>query len=310
MESRLTIDDKVEIQKAGELGSILLLLFLLMTLSLWGFAFIPEPMGTSEWVNRLQSVCFGTLTNGMPAPHGWMLLVLGPLMMLSFMWASHAEELRYTPLYIRKNFSAKLILVGLLFLLMWVSHWTGKRITRAYRISNLSFESKIQNPLPWDYPKLHKTIPNFNLMDQKGQIFSNLNLKNQVSLIAFTYGHCSTVCPVLIRDVLMAQKKLGLENVKAVFVTIDPWRDTPSSLESLSKTWSMGENAFMLSGSPNEIQKVLKDFELVTERNEKTGDIVHPAQIMISDKNGFITYNFLNPTVDWLVDASLRLLNE
>ncbi|KAB2962113.1 MAG: hypothetical protein F9K18_10275, partial [Thermoanaerobaculia bacterium] len=63
-----------------------------ITVSWWALAFIPLP-APPAWLERTRAVCFGTLPNGLPDTWGWMLLLLGPLSMLTFLAAVWGRDL-------------------------------------------------------------------------------------------------------------------------------------------------------------------------------------------------------------------------
>ncbi len=296
----------------AKIGFSLLVLWLLVIFSLWGFAFLPTPEISPEWLLRTQAVCFGTTANGLPGPQGWMLLVLGPLSLLLFMWASHARELAVVPAFVRSSRSALILTVVLLVTLAIEGNIVSRRIVAGIQISQISFESPEKSPLPLDYPRTEKPVPEFTLIDQHGKPVTHQTLVGHVTLLTFAYAHCATVCPVLVHNVLEAQKRLlsagGVSaEVQSVFITLDPWRDTPSTLLERAKAWKMGERSALLSGKVAAVEKTVKDFGVPMERDLKTGEITHPAQVMVIDKQGRIAYNFLNPSVDWLVAAAERL---
>lgn len=295
--------------KRGMTGSVLFLIWTVMLLMLWGFAFYPSSKFSSELILRAQVACFGTMANGLPAPHGWLILVLSPLAILSALWASHAGELYAAPAFIKDSKSSKAIALLLIPILMLVAHWVGKRITYAYRLQSVSFDKPLDNPLPEDYLKMNKHIPSFELIDQFGARINQDVFKGKTTILTFAFAHCSTVCPVLIKDTLSAQKIVGSSKVQAIIVSIDPWRDTPHSLPSLAKTWSIGDNSRLISGDPDSVQKFLDEMQIVTARSLKDGNINHAPQAMVVNSEGKVIYSFLNPTVDWLVSAAKRVLN-
>ncbi|HWU44062.1 MAG TPA: SCO family protein [Bdellovibrio sp.] len=291
-------------------GTLVTFIWWTMVLSLWGFAFMPIPGQSPEWFLQAQSACFGTLANGLPASHGWMLLILSPLALLSAMWASHAEELRTVPAFIRKSTTSKLFLLVLVPMTMLVAHWAGKRITYAVRLSKVEFESSVKEPLPADYPRTSQLVPEFKLINQSGQVINQEIFRGRVTLLTFAFAHCSTVCPILIKDVLTAQRQIPSQALQTIVITLDPWRDTPSTLPSAAKSWSVGESSYFLSGDPEAVNRALDGFMIKTARNEQDGNINHAPQVMIVDREGKIAYSFLNPSVAWLVTAATRVLNE
>ena len=69
----------------------------------------------------------------------------------------------------------------------------------------------------------------FTLTDGDGKPFSLSDLKGKVVILSFGYTHCPDVCPTELLTYSDTLKQLGdqAKDVKVVFVSIDPERDTP-----------------------------------------------------------------------------------
>jgi protein SCO1/2 len=79
------------------------------------------------------------------------------------------------------------------------------------------------------------------------------------------------------------------EAVQVVFVTLDPARDTPESMQSYFS--SFGTRVRALTGSAGEIDKVAKAFEIVRERVALAdGDYTldHTAAVFLLDAKGVV----------------------
>jgi protein SCO1/2 len=108
--------------------------------------------------------------------------------------------------------------------------------------------------------------PDFTLTDTSGQSF---NLRAQtagdVTLLYFGYTHCPDICPTHMANISAAMQKLPstvTSQIKVVFVTTDPVRDTPTVLRAwldhfdpafigLTGTLSQIHAAETASGLPN-----------------------------------------------------------
>ncbi len=81
-----------------------------------------------------------------------------------------------------------------------------------------------------------RVIADFALVDNRGQPFSLQNLKGHWSLIFFGFTNCPDICPSALYDLNLVSEKLassGERNtpeVRIVFVSVDPERDTPEKL--------------------------------------------------------------------------------
>jgi cytochrome oxidase Cu insertion factor (SCO1/SenC/PrrC family) len=75
-----------------------------------------------------------------------------------------------------------------------------------------------------------------------------------------------------------------------LIVTLDPWRDTPSRLESIASSWRLDADAHVLSGPPDAVERTLNAWRVPRTRNQRTGDISHPSIVYIVNAEGRITY--------------------
>lgn len=105
------------------------------------------------------------------------------------------------------------------------------------------------------FPKVYKK-PNVNLTDTANQPFNiATDTSTKVTLVYFGYTHCPDLCPLNMFLVANAVKGLPAaerHDVKVVFVTTDPDRDTPSVI----RTWLNHFNSSFigLTGSITQIQ--------------------------------------------------------
>jgi len=78
--------------------------------------------------------------------------------------------------------------------------------------------------------------PGFTLTDTSGSTFDfRLKTEGYITLLFFGYANCPDVCPLHMANVAVALKKLPsgfADQVKLVFVTTDPARDSAKTLRS------------------------------------------------------------------------------
>jgi protein SCO1/2 len=73
----------------------------------------------------------------------------------------------------------------------------------------------------------------FQLQDQFGQERTLADFKGQVGVVFFGYTQCPDFCPTTLSEWVQVKKALGENGKKlqAVFITVDPERDTPEVLK-------------------------------------------------------------------------------
>jgi protein SCO1/2 len=89
---------------------------------------------------------------------------------------------------------------------------------------------------PRDAPAPRPTGGEFALVSAAGPVTSR-ELRGKVVLLYFGYASCPDICPTALGLITMAFGLLGaeeLERVRAVFVSVDPERDSPGKLGSFA----------------------------------------------------------------------------
>jgi len=140
-------------------------------------------------------------------------------------------------------------------------------------------------------------IPDITLINQDGKkvrLVSLLN-SNQPVVVAFIYGTCTTICPVLSAGFVNLQNKLLTfgQQPRLISITIDPENDSPKVMKNYLKRYRAKPGWDFLTGSRSDIDKVMKAFNayipdkmshypLNMIRNPKNGTWVRLFGIMSS----------------------------
>jgi len=185
--------------------------------------------------------------------------------------------------------------------------WVNQQIRAGFLFDKQSQPDFLQE-LPENYPVLNKALPAFSLVDEWGQNVTPEKIKGKVSLISFMFAHCQTMCPAIVDQVKFALKKLNQTDIPVYFITLDPWRDTPATLPTLSKKWGNHPQIHFLSGDPKNVSAVIEAFGVPAQRDMKSGDIVHPAMSFVISANGTIQYALNNASGSLLADAIKKTL--
>jgi cytochrome oxidase Cu insertion factor (SCO1/SenC/PrrC family) len=158
--------------------------------------------------------------------------------------------------------------------------------------------------LPDTYPRRTELAPDFTLIDQHGARVSLADLKGRPVVLGFVFAHCQTMCPFIVATL----KRAASEGAEVLLVTLDPWRDTPGSLPGVARQWELPP-AFRILSSPvvTDVTRVASLYGVTFERNEKTGDIVHPGLVFLIDADGRLAYTFDNPPAVWVREGLDRL---
>lgn len=150
----------------------------------------------------------------------------------------------------------------------------------------------------------------FKLLHNETPFFLN-QLKGRPVILYFGYTSCPDVCPVglaVIRDVLRSSE--AFNDVPAVFVTLDPERDSTKKLQEYVSFFH--ENIIPLRGEVEEIRKVIEAyggfFRKVASENAKSGDYLvdHSAYYYLIDSKGELVRVFDHSVSSKELAESLR----
>ncbi len=129
----------------------------------------------------------------------------------------------------------------------------------------------------------------FKLIDQNGKPFTDQDLKGKPFLIFFGYTHCPDVCPTTLFEVSEMMNALGkdADRTKAVFITVDPERDTAAVMKDYLS--SFDSHLIGATGDRKAIDAAEKAYRVYAKKiPTKDGDysMDHTALVYLMDKQG------------------------
>jgi protein SCO1/2 len=255
----------------------------------WALALWPLPGDAPGWLVRTRAVCFGSVSNGLPTTAGWMALIGQPLYMLATLWLIWGEVLAGGLRALAASRSGRGVLQGSAFVLVAALVAAGVRVARA--ATGTSAGAELPVVAASDVPRLGRAAPPLALVDQGGRQVTLAQFRGRLVFVTFAFGHCETVCPLIVHDVVRAQAGLpDLEPVVLV-VTLDPWRDTPSRLPAIARQWGLGAHAFALGGPVVDVERTLDAWSVGRERNLRTGELTHATLLYVIDRDGRIAFS-------------------
>ncbi|WP_405937803.1 SCO family protein [Streptomyces sp. NBC_00726] len=164
-------------------------------------------------------------------------------------------------------------------------------------VADVSMQTKTQAATVLDQPF---TKPDLVLTDTHGKKYDlRKETKGKPTLIYFGYTHCPDVCPLIMSNIAIAKQalpKADQDNLRVVFVTTDPERDTPASLGSWLK--AQDPSFIGLTGDFPAIQAGARQIGIgiSAPTKEKDGTVVsmHGSQVIAfspkTDK-GYLLYS-------------------
>jgi protein SCO1/2 len=129
----------------------------------------------------------------------------------------------------------------------------------------------------------------FRLVDQNAKPITDQDLKGHPFLVFFGFTHCPDVCPTALHEVSEILRALGkdADRVRALFVTVDPERDTPDKLKDYLS--SFDPHLVGVTGDPAAITAVGKAYRVYAKKVPLDGGnytMDHTAIVYLMDKDG------------------------
>ena len=128
----------------------------------------------------------------------------------------------------------------------------------------------------------------FALEDGAGKTISDQTLKGRPFLVYFGYTHCPDVCPTELERISDILGKMGDKSIPALFITVDPERDTPKLMQDYVSSFNPA--IIGLSGSPQAVEATEKTFRVYAHKGQPQSDgdysMDHSSIIYLMDKNG------------------------
>ena len=152
----------------------------------------------------------------------------------------------------------------------------------------------------------------FSLTDHNGQLRTLKDFAGKIVVVFFGFTQCPDVCPTSMAELTQVKQLLGPDGDKlqAVFITVDPERDTPALLKAYMANFD--PTFLALRPTPEQLPQLAKDFKVyykkVEGRTAGSYSMDHSAGSYIFDGNGRIRlYNRYGAGAEVLA-SDIRLL--
>lgn len=129
-----------------------------------------------------------------------------------------------------------------------------------------------------------------------GKAVTAADFSGKVVLLYFGYTFCPDVCPTTLLDIATMLKTMGkhADDVRVLFVTVDPGRDTLAVLKSY--TAAFAPQVIGLRGTPDQLATLAKRYRVaysVTPGEDgNLPKVTHSSAVYVFDRNGAIRLLF------------------
>ncbi|WP_294635493.1 SCO family protein [uncultured Aquabacterium sp.] len=130
-----------------------------------------------------------------------------------------------------------------------------------------------------------------SLKDLDGRLRSLDEFKGKVVFVFFGFTQCPDVCPTTMAEIAEVRRRLGPDGdkVQAIFVTVDPERDTPEVLKAY--LGNLDKNFIGLRGTREETDAMAREFKVFYQKvptSEGHYTIDHTAGGYLFDPQGHV----------------------
>ena len=129
----------------------------------------------------------------------------------------------------------------------------------------------------------------YSLVDGSAKPFTAQSLKGQPTMLFFGYIHCPDVCPTTLAEMAGWFEQLGDQGkaLRAVFVTVDPERDTTAIINDY--VHAVSDRITGVTGPRPEIDKIIKVWGVYAKKVPLDGadyNMDHTATVFLLDSQG------------------------
>ena len=139
--------------------------------------------------------------------------------------------------------------------------------------------------------------PDFQLVDQAGQVVSLSDLRGRVVVLTFLYTHCQDECPLIASKLHAADRQLGqlMNKIAFVAVSVDPEHDTPQAIRAFIHTHQLDGQLQYLVGTRAQLAPVWSAYyvaaQVVTDE-ASSSSVSHSTRVLVIDQAGNERVNF------------------
>jgi protein SCO1 len=141
-----------------------------------------------------------------------------------------------------------------------------------------------------------RPVSTFKLTDQDGSVFDNTRLAGAPSLMFFGFTHCPDVCPTTLALMTQLHRDPALQELRMVFVTVDPGRDDALTLRHYVEAFGGGFTA--VRGEDAQLDPLLKNLGVVRSVQPLAGadySVDHSATLYYINGKGALGAVFTPP---------------
>jgi protein SCO1 len=148
-----------------------------------------------------------------------------------------------------------------------------------------------------------RELPDFSLIDQRGNVFGTANLRGHWSMLFFGYTNCPDLCPTTLTTLAAMQKRLRAAKAavlpQVIFVSVDAKRDTPAQMAKYVPYFDPEFIGLTAADQPSieAVAKKLGVSVIIQPASDGTYSVDHSGAIFVLNPDGRLTAVLSGPFV-------------
>ncbi|KAA0088740.1 SCO family protein [Trinickia soli] len=147
---------------------------------------------------------------------------------------------------------------------------------------------------PWRLTDVSGHLPDlaFRLTEDSGKNVDATAFRGHTTLVYFGYTHCPDVCPETMARLMQVLEKLpasDAKDVRILFISVDPARDTPQALHAYVTAFD-AQHIRGLTGTDAQVESLAKRYRVAyqMEKRDPNGsyEVTHSSAVYIFDRDG------------------------
>jgi protein SCO1/2 len=138
----------------------------------------------------------------------------------------------------------------------------------------------------WHMTEITHGMPRLSFqMSEAGRPVTAQDFRGKVVALYFGYTHCPDVCPATLANLAQMAEKVGSPDLRILFVTVDPERDTGQVLADYVRAFS--PQMVGLRGSANELADLARRYRVAyTVTKGPPYEVMHSNAVFFFDRDG------------------------
>ena len=141
-------------------------------------------------------------------------------------------------------------------------------------------------PAPWHMTDISGGMPRLDFhLSENGKAVTGETFRGKVVALYFGYTHCPDVCPTTVANLAQMAEKVNSPDVRILFLTVDPERDTDAVMADYAKAFS--PQVVGLRGSANQLADLARRYRVAyTVTKGPPYEVMHSNAVFFFGRDG------------------------